>query len=340
MTTTRYITNIDSSAFKNAIFNRTTRIVVTTKSYDKSQHQKFPESNLDIDNVKAKNREIAEKRSMSEVKMYMDDWAMIRSKLNEQVQRKSEMKHLLKNYDTNTIKEEKVTLETNSKSKEIDNENELNNHSSLVVEKVSTKKVRNVVKNKIGKSKLIVKKIKIQSKSNQNSPEKKSKILNYNLFNLDVIPTDIYSEMMNSIKSLKVRNLYGEAINVNTISNNKNDYIANVKPLSMLDYSNHIKTEVIKDKSKRSISLDLKEVNPEKYNMLSQRKTLSVFNYHEMTRLKGELSKENINIPINTLKRAFLPPEVVVYPKHYLPNSGFGLLTNPFADSKRKNTKI
>ena len=206
-------------------------------------------------------------------------------------------------------------------------------------EKVYTKKVRNVVNNKIRKSKLVMKKIKIQSKSIQNSPDMKTNIYKDNLLNLEMIPSDIYSDMANSIKTLHVRQMYGEAIKVKEIANKKDGYLLYIKPLSMLDQSVTLNNNKNVHKSKKSISMDLKEFNPEKYNMLSQRKTLAVFNFNEVTRLKGELSKENINIPMNTLRKAFLSPETTVYPKHFLPNPGFGLLLNPYVENKRKKVK-
>ena len=308
--------------------------MVTTKSYDKLRSKKNSESKLDMDTLKAKNREIAEKRSMSEMKMYMDDWALVRSNLNEELQRKTEMKFYLKNYEINPIKEEKANYENNTKS------NDVEYNIANLVEKVFTKKVRNVVNNKIRKSKNMVKKIKILSKSNRNSPDKKSKIYQENLLNLEAIPSDIFSDMNSNIKSLQVRHLYGDAIDVDTISNKKDGYLLYVKPLSMLDHSICLKNDNFIDKAKRSMSLDFKEINPEKYNMLSQRKTLAAFNFNEVNRLKGELSKENINIPMHTLRRAFISPETLVYPKHYLPNSGFGLLSNPFVENKKKKAKL
>jgi hypothetical protein len=274
---------------------------------------------------------------MSEVNKYIEEWAITRSKLHEEVERKTDIKFFLKNYPmSEVIDEEKGTIDTNNKSISNDKNDQVIEIGKQ--EKISIQKLKNVVNNKVKKSKLIIKKIKIQSKSNNFSPDKKDKIYKENLDNFDKIPTDVNADMTANNKLLQTRQLYCDSVNTAEVSNPKNGYLLHFNPLSIFDNGSPLKTEKTYDKAKRSISLDLKECNPEKHNMYSQRKTLAYFNISEVNRLKDDLARESINIPMKTLKKAFVSPETVVYPKYYLPSSGFGFLSNPFAEGKRKIT--
>ena len=279
---------------------------------------------------KSKNIEIKEKRSLTEMNRFVDDWASSRSKLKEEIERKSAIKFYIKKNEEGKITE-RVFEENNAneiKTNDIEPNNTLLYKEQTKKEKLSINKVRNVKNNKINKNQLIIKKIIIQS--NSNSPNKKDKIYKENLENIEKIQVESNAELTANIKTLYTRQIYNDVLNTEEISNKKEVYISHYNPLSIYDNKNNLQTDKNIDKTKRSISLDLKEINPEKYNMLSKRKTLAAFNFTEVLRLKSELSKAKINISVTILKKAFLSPETVAYPKYYLPNSGFGLLTNPF----------
>jgi hypothetical protein len=284
---------------------------------------------LEINNerIKVKNKIISEKRSLSEINAFMDEWAVSKSKLIEEVQRKKEMNFLLKNVDIHgVIKEEKndsdIVHLSNGKIKENNKEKPNSNNK-----RVSMKKVRNLINNKLISKKLKVKKIKINSKNNSFSPEKKDKILNENIQNFKKLPSEMLTDVAANIKSLETRMLYEDAISPKEKANRKKVKYVSIDPIYF--HESPEKTEDIDNKYKRSISVNFKEYAPEKNNMLLQCKALNTFTTFEVLRLKTDLSKENITIPITTMKRAFISPETKVYPKHFLPKTGFGLMSNP-----------
>ena len=135
------------------------------------------------------------------------------------------------------------------------------------------------------------------------------------------------------MKILKAPRKFSVILNSEEKSKKEGDYLLDFSPRSNIK---NVKTDSNIDKTKRSVSVDFKDINPEKYDMFSKKKSIAAFSFQEVLRVKNELSKVNINISVAILKNAFLTPDTVNYPKYFLPNSAFGLLNNPFPDGKNK----
>jgi len=319
----RYTTQYDSSSFKDV---KNVRRVSVRKSFkmSKTQIESLENNNQ---RLKEKNKIVSEKRNLSEINAFMDDWAISKSKLIEEFERKKEINLLLKNGDLHgvikEVKNDSDLVHTSNGITKDNNKEKLNSNNN----EVSMKKVRNLINNKLKSKKIIVKKIKINSKNNSFSPEKKDKILKKNTQNFKKLPIEMASDVAANLKSSEIRMLYEETISPEEIVKKKKVKYVSIDPISI--YGSPEKTQNSDDKYKRSVSVNFKEFDPDKNNMFLQRKALNTFTTFEVLRLKTDLSKENISIPITTMKRAFISPETKVYPKHYLPKTGFGLMSNP-----------
>jgi hypothetical protein len=133
-------------------------------------------------------------------------------------------------------------------------------------------------------------------------------------------------------------------VDVPEIDNMKpGDYHSSYKhALSLYDNYTEIKNKDFQEK-KPPISINYKifagdrpNTVHESINLLRQRRTMSAFNnVNEIKDLKNDLNRSNVNIPMKTLKDAFVSPEARNYPKYYLPQAGFGFLKNPVAEKPK-----
>lgn len=318
----QYTTQYNSSSFKQG---KKVRKVSVFKS-SKSNNTKIGSTDINKDNAKEKIKLISEKRSLSEINAFRHDWATSKSKLKEEVEIKNETNYLLKNRDLNgvLIDRRNDSDRVNPSNRKTNENDEVNLNSNN--KENSMKKVRKILNNKLKNKKLVVKKIIVNSKNNDKNTEIKDTIPINNTEKIEKTSSELASHVAANLKSLEIR-MVNEMF--------PNDEILNFMKLNnegfhpIYYHETPEITENHENPHKRSISVNLKEFSAEKNNMLLKRKALNTFTTFEMFKLKRDLSKEKISIPLATMKRAFISPETKLYPKHYLPKAGYGLMSNP-----------
>jgi len=308
-------------------------------------------NNLDIQKTlfNDKNKELSEKRYNEEFNSFMNDWALNKGRYIEEVGRKQDIMLLLKNYKENdNFNKEKVgSIENNSLLlKEYHN-----------VKGLNATKIRNVQKDMIDNT-FIFDQIKSDSNTkviNIKSLVETDSARTYNLIKevqnkLDNVPAEIDASLNAHDKVISVIKCVDPSTNVLEFSKKKSSYSNIANPLSFYDMKNKDKVKkklkmisvnkfngkMTIPSLKNKITVDHKGANPEKHNMLRQRKTLSSFDFKEVSLLKGDLAKSSVDIPLKILKGGLLAPSLPKsYDRLFLPSRGFGLLSNPFPEVKK-----
>lgn len=242
----------------------------------------------------------------------MDEWSYTNTKFIRKIDRSQEISQ---------------PYNKDKKNAFIPNISNDNKRVNLKVTKGDKSKKLKIVSNKISKNKkLITKKIKITSKTIDICPDKKDNNVTKVSSNKAVCLEDIISSETILINQEEIKK-------EEKFNKKKGKYLI-IKPTIL--HGSPVRKNTDDDrKLKRSVSVNFKEFNPEKNNMLKKREMLKTFTTFEILKLKTDLFKENISIPFKTLKRAFISPESKNYPKHYLPKAGYGLMSNPLLQHKK-----
>jgi len=119
------------------------------------------------------------------------------------------------------------------------------------------------------------------------------------------------------------------------IANMKDGYTHHFDPISAYEVMNrndHFLTFYSKGNDIRpNTTAYISKINHNNLNSLENKVNLSKINNKDLMLLKDNLSRNNLNIPLNTLKSAFTSPTEITYPKYYLPTkANGGLFNNPF----------
>ena len=306
----------------------------------------YDSNNLEIHKqfINEKNREVAEKRNQEEMKEFIHEWGFNKSKAIEEVERKQELKLLLKNYEKinykaegkhteNNVEEDdkdeliKINEEKEEEQNQLDDEFEGENTSI----KMMIRKNLNIVNQTKG----------IQINNAKGSVDKKVNVIESMKHRFDKnYPLEL-NPMIANEKLLATRKMYGNLLEVPEIDNQKQgEYYSDYKSALSL-YDNYTDCK-IKDFSlnKRENPFNYKlsigerpATHHEQVNPLRQRRTLSAFNVvKEIKELKKDLNSNNVNISLKTLTEGLVLPNASKYPKYFLPKPGFGLLKNPFPE--------
>ena len=289
--------------------------------------------------IEEKNRELQEKRSKEEMTVFMNNWGFERGKLKGEIERKQEIIEMIKNFGKKQMseKEDKNILgesRGNHKSSNIDyyflnlQKGSLNNNNTIDCDNV--KKVMDI------------------TTLRESTLSRLNKIVNHNKDQLVNLPLDVSIKISAHDQVLKTRRTYN-LINVNGDILGKTDNSNEFNPLTFYDNSNEFKlknslsiNKKIVNKtlnnnktnlSRQCSSMDLRTSTPNPINMLKLRRTLSTFKTNDVLLLKSELARNNVDIPIEIINSGLLPPkEKNSYEKLFLPNRGYGLLSNPFTE--------
>jgi hypothetical protein len=152
--------------------------------------------------------------------------------------------------------------------------------------------------------------------------QQKDKIYEEEKSKNESLPAEMKSDLVFNSGTFKCKTVYGRLIRSNEFSERNEGYLQHYNPLSF--YDNGVETNMLQ--TNYANRTKLKDPNLE--SMMEKRNNLNFANFKEVMKLKDDLVKENINIPMKVLKNAFLAPETVSYPKYFLPSQGFGLLSN------------
>ena len=374
------ISSLNSTALFKSTMNTTTKEGSTGFKFNKteteikreirSSYAYFKPNPYDtkvLDNEKKwlidKNRELAEKINQEEMINYKDEWAMERSKLNEEIERKKELKKLILGYEKNNlppkgekekelnplIKEgiiEEERLFTANKLKRNDKSVLQNNESSAIVQTLSTgnfntessvenknfiiksprnnKKEKIIFNNDVKVSKIV--------KSTQKLNPKKQLI---KLEKFDSIPLEVTSNLLNN-RAFTTRNLYNNPLNYknNQVDLYKDGYHYN--PISVYETLNEDEKYFGDFNKFSSVKRPITSYFQNECNLFNNKKKLSHLGLIEIKNLKNDLAFAEMNISLKTLKKAFLTPSEKSYPKYFLPTPGYGLPKNPITILNKK----
>ncbi len=331
------------------------REIKSSYSYFRPKYD-YPNLVIEKQIIQAKNRELAEKRHQEEMKEYLNEFGLDRARYKEEVEKKYEIKKVMKYYEE-IIKKEKEELPQEIETKReyevktliVDNINEvpltmrsenLYDHNPQHDHKIDIMSVKNIDSD--GKIKVNYEEIKINIKVK--SVNSKDKTLNEFKNKMEKIPSESVAKMKVIDPVYGARQTYSKMLNIQEIDNPKNDYKLHYNPLSAYDNSNIEVTGVTPEKkinkSRPSTGYEYVRDNFERDNLLKQRKTLSNFKIKDYAAIKDKLMRTNTNFNIIALKAAFMPNfEEIRYPKFFLPNSSAGLLNKPVEPQTGKRLK-
>jgi len=193
------------------------------------------------------------------------------------------------------------------------------------------------------------KKFEIKFKEDPNSDKAKD-IIKQMRSTLEKIPTSQVILMKANDKVFEARHKYGNLLDVKEIDNYKDSYKYHMTPLSIYDnlnidnFNNNKLAEEETNKEHKRPSTGYEFLrsrynnNPNRENLLSQRKILTDFNSDNAFRSSEKV--RNLSYNYERVKSAFNPPvDDKVYPKYFLPTPGFGLVKkapDPNAKKRRK----
>lgn len=327
---------------------------------------KYDYSNLMIEKTTliAKNKELADKRNNEEMKEFLNEFGITRAKFKEEVEKKHEIKNVIRIYES------KLNTEANEKN-ENDNKNTMSKTSKafnkiledkddkIVIEDTFVdyinpgekfqKVIINNIKNLNNKSNANANaiEIKINIKVKEGTIQNKSELITDLKNKVEKMPTDnvINAKAIDHI--FDARHTYSTLLNVKEIDQPKDGYKYHYNPLSAYDNTNieiyAMSPDINKEKPRPSTGFEFIKRsynNTEKDDFLSQRRTLGDFKMTQISKLRDTLVKKNSNFTYSSLNEAFLNPmEDTKYPKFFLPMPGFGILSRPFEEPKKKKNR-
>jgi hypothetical protein len=347
------------------------------KSSFSYQRPKYEYSNLMVEKIthQAKNRELAEKRNQEEMKEFMNEFGISRSRFLEEVQKKRETKQVINHYEekaklNQSLKEESDEDElkpVEAKTIFVEDEASLKKLKSLDVNndqtgiaKINTNFIKNLgpdYKLKTNSEEIVIN-IRVKEDLTKDAHSNLSK---YNK-KFDKIPSEVVSKIKSADPIFNARHTYSKMIDVKEIDQPKTEYKKHYKPLSAFDSSNFPKMNINKKdhdyldhensfdkttnsktftKLRPSTGYQFVRENFDGGDLLKQRRLLSGFKVEEFNKLKATLIKnKNTTVCFASLRAAFVNPiDNTQYPKFFLPSAGGSLLSRPVDTTTKKRPK-
>ena len=180
---------------------------------------------------------------------------------------------------------------------------------------------------------------------------------------LNKIPTDIKILFNTHDKIFQNKHNFSKLLQANEIDNENDSYKFHENPLS---FYNDVNIDAISispaagfntfspssgfnfmEKNAENENFNFNSFASNKNNLLIQRRTVSFNNkgYFKsdgnILTQKQKLMKNNFNFSHDVIKKAFLPPsDDKIYPKYFLPEAGFGILSKPIEQKEKKQKKL
>jgi len=282
----------------------------------------------------SKNRNLSEKRFDGEKLSFMDEFASKFSKFKEELQKKADIKEMVSQYN---IERKNKSNKDKSVFFNIKNDNVFKLNSSFKSNKRSHQESVVLNEARISKNERLTNSnsekyldVNSLSKSHQKDktdcfPKKISK---------STVPSEINTYIFLKDNVGSVRNQYSEIIREHELESSHFKETNN----ETLPLSFYSRKESPNTKKSMISTCDFKINHPDKHDLLFMKRSFTNLDDIRVKNLKSDLCNDGVNISMKTLKKAFLSPTVTFYPKTYLPNSGFGLLSNPFADKNDRRS--
>jgi hypothetical protein len=312
--------------------------------------------------ITAKNKELAEKRNQEEMKEFINEFGMARAKFKEEVERKIELKRMVRQFEEFCKENAEFTTENNDNVVErenkgptvfLDDEFQNNNEKIEEIKAINIENDKPIVKVNNGNIKNLNgtsdqtqhdQEIRINIKLKVGNVPNKHEILNEVKVKVEKMPSDLVINSRAIDEVFDNRHKYQELLNVKEIDNPKDGYKYHYNPLSAYDNTNVqvISVSPILKKEERNrprtgFEFIRNNYDKEGDNFLKLRKTMGPFKVNDINSLKDCLNKNNTNIPFSTLQSAFLSPnENTVYPRFFLPAPGYGVYDRPVDPNAKK----
>jgi len=208
--------------------------------------------------------------------------------------------------------------------------------------------------------------IKINIRFNEyEMPKKQLSLIPHLKKSLDKIPSENITLFKTHDKIFQSKHNFSKLLNINELESERDINRINEEQLYFYDNTNanavSISPTGIMNTQRMATGFDFTYKNSEncenenfnfnsfansKNNFLMQRRTISFnnkgfFNSNQnLLTQKTKMRKNNFNFSHDAIKKAFLPPtDDKVYPKYYLPEPGFGLLTRTTIINNDKKKK-
>ena len=330
------------------------REVKSSFSYLRPKHD-FSNLMIEKTTMQAKHRELAEKRNQEEMKEFMNEFGLSKARFNEEVEKKYDTKRIVRHYENEIRKEDSGQEEYEEEEEEeprvktvfLEDEKSLQKlRKELGNDRVNFTKVNNCNIKNLGADNKISgnpNEVRVNIKLKDRCSNTKS---TWNIFaGSDKVPSEVTARMKSVDPIFNARQTYSKMLEIKEIDNPKTDYINHYNPLSAYDSSNvHVMSiSPLKSEAKIRPKTGYEFVRDtfENDNLLKQRKTLTNFKLNDYTKLKNTLIKyNNTGVCFASLKSAFSPAaEEIQYPKFFLPNPGYGILSRPAETVTKKRVR-
>lgn len=295
--------------------------------------------------VKAKNKEVAEKRNQKEIKHHMAEFGRNRAQFKEEREMRYAYTNLINHYDKTFIK----TIPTANLPQSITEEIVIDNQferldKDIQKEKVLYSRINNNPSLSYHRNKDI-KEFKIFTSLSKNDlmkqmvEEQKNKTNN--------IKADTLTMAMTHDNIFQARRIGGKMCNGNEIQNVNIGYTHHYTPLSAFDalnYANNLNGKNTFPQTQKhrpsTVGQFISEKYDEyKYNLLSLRKTMDKFQQKEIGELEKTLNRAESCSQLEGVKKLFEPINPSQYPSSFLPRTKSTLLHIPPGLLNKKNKK-
>jgi len=331
------------------------------KSFYSTYKPKYESNTLNLEklDMQMKHKQLKEKRFLEETKDFLHEWGSTKSKKEEEVERKREIKKIFEVFEEKYKKEEedaRIALDRELKEKKssrkgliVEDQEELleigkeesfkddDDEEHIVINKVKNMYVDNLlIKNeeKIGN-------IKIKSDTIINKSNLPNDLMTKNQ-DLTKLPNEMKPALSILNPIAHTRQIYSKNVNLKEIDNPKDGYAFHYHPLSILENLNNEEIHPERAFKKRPLTgINFKPVDKILDDYLDKRKEISEFRKAELIKLKDTLLNKDIHVPLTNLQNALLPPNNIKdnYPKHFLPRPGSGLQPKIFRPAEKKRGK-